>query len=178
MVAQTGNAYSETVLYSVHSPKGYVKQASARVAPPGYIQPKHRYKVSTVDAMMKHLVHKHDISVNEAGFNGVSVEILQQAAIVHGGTVPLCPGPQPHEEAMLQPFQSCKVGDRGSAPDHATALEDGPDVSIKRTQYRFVLESRSARTVWHLHAPHEKSKHPISFWYSRINMMTEREFRV
>ena len=88
MVAQTGNAYSETVLNSVHSPKGYVKQASATVAPPGYIQPKHRYKVSTVDAMMKHLVHKHDISVNEAGFNGVSVEILQQAAIVHGGQFP------------------------------------------------------------------------------------------
>ena len=113
--------------------------------------------------MVKHLIHEHDVSMNETGFDGLSVEVLKETAVVHRWTTSLRFRPQPHEKAVLQPFQPCKVGNCGSTPYDATVLDDRSDVCIKCAQYGSMLETRSTRTMWHLHAPHEESEHPVSF---------------
>ena len=70
------------------------------------------------------------------------------------------------------------MGDGGPAPNHATVLEDGSDMRFKDAQHCFVLKACCTRAVWHLHAPHEEPKHPVSFRNSVIGMVTERKLRV
>ena len=125
----------------------------------------------TVDSVPKQVVHEHNARLYEAGFDRGAFALVQERMVIQRKASLTCVGAQPDEKAMLKSSKACQMGDCSAAPDGV--VDYRPNVSVKRTEYGLMVESGSHRDRRHMHSPHKKPEHPVSFRHRGVHVLSK-----